>query len=71
MLNNNYDSKRNFTQKLIQFFKREEQLNYIKISEIQERQETLVIFNKRISSDKVATYNIIQRNDIPSLVFQS
>ena len=37
MLNNNYDSKRNFTQKLIQFFKREEQLNYIKISEIQER----------------------------------
>lgn len=71
MLNNNYDSKRNFTQKLIQFFKREEQLNYIKISEIQERQKTLVIFNKRISSDKVATYNIIQRNDIPSLVFQS
>lgn len=71
MLNNNYDSKRNFTQKLIQFFKREEQLNYIKISEIQERQETLVIFNKRISSDKVAIYNIIQRNDIPSLVFQS
>ena len=71
MLNNNYDSKRNFTQKLIQFFKREEQLNYIKISKIQERQETLVIFNKRISSDKVATYNIIQRNDIPSLVFQS
>lgn len=44
---------------------------YENIRNTETLKNVIVIFNKRILSDKVVTYNIIQRNNIPRLYFRA